>query len=238
MAALGDQAGGSPRETTISGSSAVGAPGVGFVDLLLIRHGECEMNLALEKMIGGRAAESPLTRLGEEQARVCGLGLAKLLEGVALDRVYASTATRAKDTARLAIAELSEAQYPGRDILLEEDITEMTQGSWEGRPRAECYTKDVMNAIRQDPENFAAPLGESKRQVQDRVLRVLDQVTDPALGFKCVALFGHGVAWKCFVRFVVDGEWAASHQVPLGNAGIIHARRNVATREWAISTLR
>lgn len=38
----------------------------------------------------------------------------------------------------------------------------------EGQPRAQCYTAEVLKAIDADPWNFAAPGGESQKQLEER----------------------------------------------------------------------
>jgi hypothetical protein len=40
----------------------------------------------------------------------------------------------------------------------------------EGKPRQECYTPEVLAAIQADNWNFAAPGGESQRQLEERVV--------------------------------------------------------------------
>lgn len=40
----------------------------------------------------------------------------------------------------------------------------------EGRPRHECYTPQVLQQIQADNWNFAAPGGESQRQLEERVV--------------------------------------------------------------------
>jgi hypothetical protein len=41
----------------------------------------------------------------------------------------------------------------------------------EGRPRQECYTPQVLQQIQADSWSFAAPGGESQKQLEDRVVR-------------------------------------------------------------------
>lgn len=46
-----------------------------MLQVLLVRHAQCEMNLEIDKRIGGRTNHSPLTPLGEAQARALGAHL-------------------------------------------------------------------------------------------------------------------------------------------------------------------
>ena len=47
---------------------------MGLRRVLFVRHGECEMNLALGSVVGGRADDSPLTARGEAQAEALAAG--------------------------------------------------------------------------------------------------------------------------------------------------------------------
>ena len=123
-------------------------------EVILVRHGECEMNLEVADKVGGRASASPLTAKGEVQASKLGRWLRS--RGVRFDRVVASTAVRAKRTAELMLAEMDDPPQ----LELDSNLEEMTQGDWEGQPRSECYTEKTQAAIDADPRGFAAPGGE------------------------------------------------------------------------------
>ncbi|GBG29614.1 Fructose-2,6-bisphosphatase TIGAR [Hondaea fermentalgiana] len=176
--------------------------------------------------VGGRSNESPLTELGEEQARKLGEWL-RDEDKTCFDAMFASTAVRAKETARIALQTVGEA-HPEVPIRLDSRLVEMSQGEWTGKLRRECYTAQAMDAIWEDPRNFKAPGGESKQELETRILEALHEMTDPTLGCRTVAIFGHGIAFKCFLRWLNDGSWASSHSVQLDNTGIIRVDR-VAT---------
>lgn len=89
--------------------------------LYLVRHGESEGNA--KKLFYGWA-DYPLTELGREQARtLCGR-----MQDVEIARCYASTLSRASETAQLVIA--------GRELELETDerLKEQHMGDLEGVP--------------------------------------------------------------------------------------------------------
>ena len=133
-------------------------------EVVLVRHGECEMNLEVADKVGGRASASPLTAKGEAQASKLGRWLRS--RGVRFDRGVASTAVRATRTAQLMLAELENQPQ----LELDANLEEMTQGEWEGQPRSECYSEKTQAAIDADPQGFAAPGGESKADVEARAV--------------------------------------------------------------------
>jgi broad specificity phosphatase PhoE len=92
-------------------------------DVLLLRHGESEWN-RLHRYQG--VADPPLTRLGEEQARLA----AEALAGV--DRVVSSGLRRSRRTAEL-VAEVIGAG----PVFDEPGLRERDTGEWTGLTRAE-----------------------------------------------------------------------------------------------------
>ena len=130
--------------------------------VLLIRHAECLMNLGLASHVGGRSAASPLTPLGQEQAKHLGCHLQQTVPGSSL-RLFSSTAVRARET---ALAALDALQLPRDSLIQSEELLELEMGEWEGALRAECYTPAALAAIAADPHNFSPPGGESQLQVR------------------------------------------------------------------------
>ena len=85
-----------------------------------------------------------LSNKGREQALWLGKRLASMhARGVHFDEIYASTATRAADTASIACAQLS---FPVT-IKHSDQIVELSQGSWERMDRNSVYTKEVLERI-------------------------------------------------------------------------------------------
>lgn len=100
--------------------------------ILLARHGECDMNLHLSTTIGGQSNSSPLTPLGLRQAEDLGAYLANLqrtANAPVVAAVHASTAVRARDTARVVMRALD---IPEDRLELSECLLELDQGQWEG----------------------------------------------------------------------------------------------------------
>lgn len=184
------------------------------------------MNLSIDTLVGGRAGESPLTARGRTQAHLLGEHLQR--QGIRFDAVYTSPAVRAKGTAELVLQAMG-STGSSMDVQVRGGLNEMTQGDWEGKPRSECYTSEVHAQIDADPVGFAAPHGESKLDVQARTVAVMTEIatawqdrfgsdTDAA---GCVAVIGHGVSFKLFVRHALQSDWANCHTLGLDNTGMI-----------------
>ena len=196
-------------------------------EVILVRHGECEMNLEVADKVGGRASASPLTAKGEAQASKLGRWLRS--RGVRFDRVVASTAVRATRTAELMLAELEDPPQ----LELEATLEEMSQGEWEGQPRSECYNAKTQAAIDADPRGFAAPGGESKADVEARAVQAIEKY---ARAGERTCIVNHGIVAKCFLRHVLQSDWASLHEVGLENTGLMRFARNRAGR-WRVESV-
>ena len=51
----------------------------------------------------------------------------------------------------------------------------MSQGQWEGCPKSEIYTPEMVNLMESSQPDFSAPSGESLRQVQFRMMEFLNR---------------------------------------------------------------
>ena len=196
-------------------------------EVILVRHGECEMNLEVADKVGGRASASPLTAKGEAQASKLGRWLRS--RGVRFDRVVASTAVRARRTAELMLAELENPPQ----LELDTNLEEMTQGDWEGQPRSECYTEKTCAAINADPRGFAAPGGESKADVEARAVQAIEKYAREG---ERTCIVNHGIVAKCFLRHVLKSDWASLHEVALENTGLMRFARR-GSGHWRVESV-
>ena len=201
--------------------------------LYLIRHGESEANLQLARVVGGRQTGSPLTPLGERQAQLLGRRLAA--DGVRFDRVLASHAARARQTAELACAELGVAPA---EIEIDPRAVEFSQGANELQPRAEVYREGgpTLRGIARHGELFFRPpglspdgdRGESQWDAEQRMsalvgdlLRRADAGDD---GTVHVALFSHGVAIRALVRAMIGAGMHFVSRTATENTSITEVR--------------
>ncbi len=102
--------------------------------VLLVRHGECEMNLRVKTHIGGQSNSSPLTPLGRAQAAALGAYLASMQPALATP-VLSSTAVRAQDTAAIMVQAWADAGGACGDSRLPQvvampELLELGQGEW------------------------------------------------------------------------------------------------------------
>ena len=174
--------------------------------------------------IGGRSNSSPLTPLGEHQSRSLGRHLRKAITaqgGKTTDLHYfSSTAVRALETARLTMLELGIVD-PHQHLVSSDLLLEQCMGEWEGGNRAECYNEENMKKIKADTHNFAAPGGESQRQVEERMMQFIKNTVLPvASPGRPVFVFGHGMAFKTVLRHILNSDPVMSRKIALHNTAI------------------
>ncbi|RJP65532.1 MAG: histidine phosphatase family protein [Candidatus Abyssobacteria bacterium SURF_17] len=133
--------------------------------IYLIRHGQTDWNK--EKIFRGRA-DLPLNKRGREEARA----LSEHLEHVRAHACYSSPLSRAVETAAIV------ARPHSLDVKLDEGITDMDYGEWQGLPDLEASKR--FGALYQKwhdaPHRTRFPGGESLAMVRKRALRSLDRI--------------------------------------------------------------
>lgn len=180
------------------------------------------MNLDLANRIGGRSDSSPLTELGERQSLALGRRIKDMFQQAGIQpssaNYFSSTAVRAKQTAILTMRQfdMDQDHLVSDDALLEQDM-----GTFEGALRSECYTPSVIEQIMADTHNFAAPGGESQKIVEDRVTNFVLKTVLPASSPEQPSIvFGHGMAFKCFLRHILNSDARMSRKIALENTSI------------------
>jgi broad specificity phosphatase PhoE len=141
---------------------------------LLVRHGQTEWNR--RGLIQGQA-DVPLNGRGRAQGRALG----RALRGMPIRLALVSDLSRARATARLALA--------GRRVpwLVSPALREMDFGDWEGRRAA--LIRSPLGRTRREPGR-RAPGGESFRDVVGRVRPVLAAAARRA-GAGTILVVGH-----------------------------------------------
>lgn len=99
--------------------------------IVLVRHGQSLSNI--NKGMAGRTDDSPLSELGISQACACGARLEE--HGISFDFAYSSPMRRAKTTAELILASLS--QEASLEITEDPQLHERFYGIYEGSSEAE-----------------------------------------------------------------------------------------------------
>jgi probable phosphoglycerate mutase len=160
--------------------------------LLLVRHGETDWNA--EGRLQGHT-DRPLNEYGRRQAKE----LADRLAGdEAVDAIYASDLSRAKETAEIVGERL------GLPVVVDADLREKHWGTWEGLTgderaaiefvgeSTEAHRERVMRAVRRIAERHPGQRivvvthGGSLRRIQAALNGVADPVVDNCSVWPCV----------------------------------------------------
>ena len=146
------------------------------MELYIARHGETEFNK--QKRWQGGGMDSPLTDLGEEQARIMG----DKLKGLSFDVIYSSPLKRAMDTARIAFDNPLLFDCSGRGIT-DPRLREIEIGELEGISylNASSEFEENARAMFNDTASYVPPHGgESIPDVMERVNSfLLDLIKKP-----------------------------------------------------------
>ena len=144
------------------------------MELYAARHGETEFNK--QRLWQGGGIDSPLTALGEEQARMMG----DKLKGEAFDAVYSSPLKRAMDTARIAFD--NPLLFNGNGMgVTDARLREIEIGELEGTGyiNAESRFEENARAMFNDTASYVPPRGgESIPDVMERVDLFLRDLID------------------------------------------------------------
>jgi len=172
--------------------------------LLLLRHGETEWNI--DGRWQGQAADTPLTELGRQQARI----VAGRLRAYPIRAIYSSDLLRAFETAQIAGQTLG--LTPIADIALREsDI-----GAWTGLTWDEITVRfpDEVAAMYAGQEVRRGG-GESYGELQARLAAAAEGIAARHPG-QTVLLVSHGAALRSLVAHVLDASLAQMHRIAIG----------------------
>ena len=183
----------------------------GAVELLLIRHGESEGNVAATeaRLAGAEVIEVPardadvnLSGLGQEQAKALGTALARIPEADRPDAVVSSPYVRARQTAEIAVRT---AGWPVK-VLSDERLRDRELGILDRLTRLGVesrYPEEAERRLWLGKLYYRPPGGESWADVALRLRSVLDELNTLNSG-KRVMLVCHD-AVIMLVRYVLEG---------------------------------
>ena len=166
----------------------------------LIRHATSTANIRPgPKLHNGRHIEVGLSDGGRVEA--LRLRARLVMDGVVFDRVYASDALRAQETAEIACRRSPE---------IVDGIGEISMGGWTGQTISSCDTPTVRKEREADAWEWRPPgvsfdeglPGESYRDVEDRFMAFLEGI----LSGGTVAVFSHHAAIRCVLRAVLEAS--------------------------------
>jgi broad specificity phosphatase PhoE len=154
--------------------------------IYLVRHGQTEFNR--DKRLQGQC-DSPLTELGQEQARRMGAHLKALVDDHARWQMIASPLGRAAHTARIireTIGLKSEIKHDPR-------IQELHVGEWEGFNHAEIEAA-AAGITREPGWLLRSPGGERHADIAARVTEFLNEI-DETDGMNRIVV-SHGITGR------------------------------------------
>ena len=181
-------------------------------ELFILRHGQTEWNA--EGRIQGHR-ESVLTALGRRQAAAQGriLKRAGLPAGT---RFHCSTAIRARQTARIALAGIAGAEA----LRLDPRLREIGLGACEGLLREECRQRwpGLFDEGAPLPWLFRAPGGEGLGPFRARLAGWLAEQDGPAV------VIAHGVVSKLLRGLALSLSLSESMALPGGQGVVWHLK--------------
>ena len=173
-------------------------------DLYLMRHGQTFFNQ--EGLVQG-ACDSPLTELGQDQARQAGAYLQG--RGIRFGHLYSSTQERASDTLELVSGRTDYTRLKG--------IKEWNFGLFEAQP--ERLQPKFRPGATSFEDLFVPYGGEGVDQVGERVLLTLTEVMEQAGAEPVLAVSHGGAMWAFYLKIAAQ---ALDPKVRFGNCAICH----------------
>lgn len=183
----------------------------GAVELLLIRHGESEGNVAATeaRLAGAEIIQVPardpdvnLSGTGQEQAKALGTALARIAEEFRPDAVVSSPYARARQTADIAV---ETAGWPVK-VLTDERLRDRELGILDRLTRLgveKRYPDEAERRLWLGKLYYRPPGGESWADVALRLRSILDELNTLGTGHR-VTLVCHD-AVILLVRYVLEG---------------------------------
>ena len=181
--------------------------------MLLVRHGESTWNV--EGRYQGRL-DPPLSPRGQEQVQALAARLYReQLARVDKNRssfIMSSPLLRARETAQVC------AEALALPVSIDERLTEISHGEWEGKLREEIATRwpEMVAAWRADPHTVQFPGGETLDDVSSRFHSFLKVLR----GDRGVLAITHDVVIRISILFAQGKPLPAFNEVRVDNAAI------------------
>lgn len=205
-------------------------------DLYLIRHGKSVINEDIDA--AGQSSRTPLSKVGEDQARLLGNYLSKLHweKKLGMEHVFASSDVRAWKTAKIALGDY----IPIRSV---RELREKESGDWLGKKKSEIITSDVKLQMGYLGGSFMIPGGESNNMVERRVTNWFDDtffnneefVTYASKTKPDIILFSHGVAIRSFLHNIMGFDQNFLWKIDIDNTSI--TKLNFSRVGWRLNYL-
>ena len=134
-----------------------------MANFLLVRHGQNDM---VGKKLAGRLPDVHLNVHGQSQAR----RLAEQLAVLPIKAVIASPLARAQETAEPI------ARIHTLPVLTNEGLVEIDYGRWQGKSFKQLRRSKLWKDVKEAPEAFRFPEGESFQEAQSRIAQTLQAI--------------------------------------------------------------
>ncbi|MEM9951204.1 MAG: histidine phosphatase family protein [Chloroflexota bacterium] len=186
----------------------------------IVRHGETDYNV--QHRWQGQL-DVPLNKVGKQQAK----SLATYFALQPLDAIYASDLKRTMDTVRPL------AKKRQLTIVPDKRLREIHLGMFQGLKRNEIHDAYPREAMRWDNDDtFVVPHGESRSQVQDRMLTIWQEVIQQ-IDKQHVMLVSHGGSMRLLMRRIFPDSLEQFH---FANTSITVLDRD-EQNQWHITAL-
>lgn len=206
------------------------------IKIYVIRHAQSEINARNDQI--GQQSTTPLTELGRQQATL--LGKRFIDNKIKFDKVFASTYTRAIDTAKIA----TNIDNRGGEIHYDPRLIEYNPGDWVGRKRSEVYAdpKNVM-AVANLQMGFQFPNGDTLHQVERKVSTFVEEeiiYNKEILALAeernvNIAIFSHGITIKCLLYYILGFNPIYIWNLHIYNTGLSLLYYN--DRGWLVKSI-
>jgi len=183
------------------------------VRVLLVRHGESTWNV--EGRYQGRL-DPPLSPRGREQAEALAARLYReqlaRVDKNRLASIVSSPLFRARDSAQIC------AEALGLPVGIDERLTEISHGEWEGKLREEIAHRwpEMVAAWRTDPHTVQFPGGETLEDVCSRYESFLSDLR----GDRGILAITHDVVIRIAILLAQDKPLSAFNEVRVDNAAL------------------
>jgi len=191
--------------------------------VVFVRPGETDWNRD-ERWQGWVAV--PLNERGREQAQ----RLASFVRTLGISALYTSDLRRAEDTAQIIGTALGLQPKPDKRL------RERNIGGWQGLTQAEVvswYEKQYLS-LRENPEEYVIPGGESRRQVAERVRAFFKDLQTQDAG-EVICIVSHTLAIHTIMSDLVEGYDMYKHSLP--NISVSTIRRADENHPWQLTMI-
>ncbi len=159
----------------------------------IVRHGETDYN---KKKVFQGQIDSKLTDEGRLQAR----SLAERLKDCKITKIYCSTLTRARDTAKI-ISDIIKADVVETPLLKEQSL-----GIWEDKNKQQVIKdlKDKYGSL-MDKKEIIPPQGESFEQVEERAIPFIEKAIEESHGN--ILVVGHALLNRVIIGYYLGMDY-------------------------------